>query len=166
MSRLFIGSLTGSHLKSFQFIVGSGKQIVLIQWDGKDGQAKALSVVGEVEKSLLENRFNDAKCDPSGRFFGGTMRIGNTCTHYSSLNKFKISHNFVFSEIDHDIFEMRLGTFYRFTSQEQFVALKGDIGVSNGLTWNEKTNKFYFIDSCDLDVKEFDYDPKTGNICK
>lgn len=35
-----------------------------------------------------------------------------------------------------------------------------------GLTWNEKTNKFYYIDSVDLDVKEFDYDPKTKNICK
>lgn len=44
--------------------------------------------------------------------------------------------------------------------------LKREIGVSNGLTWNEKTNKFYYIDSCDLDVKEFDYDPKTGSICE
>lgn len=24
----------------------------------------------------------------------------------------------------------------------------------------------YSIDSCDLDVKEFDYEPSTGNICK
>lgn len=44
--------------------------------------------------------------------------------------------------------------------------MKSEIGVSNGLTWNEKTNKFYYIDSCDLDVKEFDYDPKSGNICE
>lgn len=44
--------------------------------------------------------------------------------------------------------------------------LKNNIGVSNGLTWNEKTNKFYYIDSVDHDVKEFDYDPATGNICE
>lgn len=59
---------------------------------------------------------------------------------------------------------MRLGTFYRYTKAEGFVVLKQKIGVSNGLVWNEKNNKFYYIDSCDLDVKEYDYDPKTGNI--
>lgn len=125
-----------------QFIVGSGKKVVLIQWDGKSGQAAVVKTIGEVEQNLVENRFNDAKCDPSGRFYGGTMRI----------------------EINTDIFEKRLGTFYRFTAKEQFVPLKSQIGVSNGLAWNEKTNKFYYIDSCDLDVKEFDYDPKSGNI--
>jgi gluconolactonase len=59
-----------------QFIVGSGKKIVLIQWDGKSSQASVVKTVGEVEPDLPENRFNDAKCDPFGRFFGGTMRIG------------------------------------------------------------------------------------------
>lgn len=67
-------------------------------------------------------------------------------------------------EIDRDIFEKRLGTFYRFTKDEQFVPLKSSVGISNGLTWNEKTNKFYYIDSVDLDVKEYDYDPVTGNL--
>jgi len=127
-----------------QFILGSGKQIVLIQWDGLSSKASVVSVVGEVEPNMPENRFNDAKCDPFGRFYGGTMRI----------------------EVGNDIFEKRLGTFYRYTKREQFVPLRASIGVSNGLTWNQKTNKFYYIDSVDLDVKEFDYDPATGNICK
>lgn len=35
-----------------------------------------------------------------------------------------------------------------------------------GLTWNVKTNKFYYIDSMDWDIKEFDYDLETRNICK
>lgn len=93
-----------------QFIVGAGKKIVLIKWDGRSGQATVIKNVGEVEPNLEENRFNDAKCDPSGTFFGGTMRI----------------------EIDNDIFEKRLGTFYRYTKKEQFVPLKPEIGCSNG----------------------------------
>lgn len=59
-----------------QFVVGSGKNIVLIQWDGKSSQAKVVKTVGDVEPDLPENRFNDAKCDFAGRFYGGTMRIG------------------------------------------------------------------------------------------
>lgn len=72
----------------------------------------------------------------------------------------------LYTELEADIWEKRLGKFYRYTKNEKFVVLRDNVGISNGLTWNEKTNKFYYIDSCDLDVKEFDYDPKTGNICE
>lgn len=69
-------------------------------------------------------------------------------------------------ELDTDIFDHRLGSLYSFTKNGGFTVLKPKIGCSNGLTWNEKTKKFYYIDSVDLDVKEFDWDPKTGQLCK
>lgn len=100
----------------------------------------------EVEKdpAYKFNRFNDAKSDPKGRFYGGTMRL----------------------EECGDIFEVANGSFYKYAKDENVAKLRGDIGISNGLAWNTTTNKFYYIDSCQLDVKEFDYDPKTGNLCK
>lgn len=127
-----------------EFIIGTNKKITLIEWDGKSSEAKFVKTVGEVEFDLPDNRFNDAKVDSKGRFYGGTMRL----------------------EEKGDIFEARLGTFYRFDSkQKKFIALKKNIGVSNGLCWNEAGNLLYYIDSCDLDVKEYQVD-RSGDICK
>lgn len=120
-----------------RFIIGTDKKITLIEWDGKTSEAKFVKTIGEVEFDLPDNRFNDAKVDSVGRFYGGTMRL----------------------EAKGDIFEARLGTFYRFDSKQgKFVVLKENIGVSNGLCWNEAGNLLYYIDSCDLDVKEYQVD--------
>lgn len=128
-----------------QFAVGIGRRVGVVQWDGKSPKATLLRVALEVEdaEEFKQNRFNDAKADPSGRLYAGTMRIEN-------CDLFKLSH----------------GAFYKFAANEALVKLRDPVRISNGLAWNEKTNKFYYIDSCDLDVKEFDYDPATGNICK
>lgn len=40
------------------------------------------------------------------------------------------------------------------------------IYISNGMAWDQKSNKCYYIDSGKFDVKEYDYDPITGNLCK
>lgn len=79
-----------------------------------------------------------------GRFYGGTM-------HYEELG---------------DLLEVAAGTFYRYIKGEGVKDLLHKIHVSNGLAWNEKAKKFYFIDSCKFDVKEYDYDQKSGDICK
>lgn len=115
-------------------------------WDGKSSKAELIRIAGEVEKEDIykTNRFNDAKSDPTGRFYGGTMRL----------------------EECGNIFEKRLGSLYKHSKENGFEKIRENIGVSNGLAWNEKNNKMYYIDSCDMDVKEFDYDSKTGDICK
>lgn len=129
-----------------EFAVGINRRIGVVRWDGKSPKATLLRIALEVEPEARykTNRFNDAKADPHGRFFGGTMRL----------------------EECGDIFDAAEGSFYRFAQDQAVAKLKTNIGVSNGLAWNEKTNKFYFIDTCASDVKEFDYDPATGNISK
>ncbi|XP_055588960.1 regucalcin [Uranotaenia lowii] len=137
----FIIPVKNSHT---EFIIGTDRKLTLIDWDGVSEKASFVRTVGEVEFDKLDNRFNDAKVDPKGRFYGGTMRL----------------------EEKGDIFEMRLGTFYRYDAKKkEFVCLKKSIGVSNGLCWNEKKNLLYYIDSCDLDVKEYHVD-ENGDISK
>lgn len=129
-----------------QFAIGIGRRVGIVQWDGKSPKAKVVRIALEVEKdpAYKFNRFNDAKSDPKGRFYGGTMRL----------------------EECGDIFEVANGTLYKYAKDENVTTLRKDVAISNGLAWNTTTNKFYYIDSCQLDVKEFDYDPKTGNLCK
>jgi len=63
-----------------------------------------------------------------------------------------------------DLFGSSSGSLYSLAEGEEVKVLKTNVSVSNGLAWNEQKKKFYYIDTCQLDVKEFDYDPDTGNI--
>ena len=132
--------------KKNEFAIGVGRRIGIVHWDGISATTKLSRTVGEVEKSekYKNNRFNDAKADPKGRFYGGTMRL----------------------EEMGDIFDARLGSFYMYTKDTGFTNLISNIGVSNGLAWNENKKKFYYIDSIDHDVKVYDWDAETGNISK
>jgi len=127
-----------------RYAVGIGRRVGIIQWDGKSSHGKLLHIGFEVEEDdkYKNNRFNDAKADPIGRFYGGTMR---------------------FEELG-DLFEVAGGSFYQYTKGEGVKTLLQNIYVSNGLAWNEDIHKFYYIDSVKLDVKEFDYDPMSGDI--
>lgn len=63
------------HGTTDEFTIGTGRRITLIRWDGTSAKAAVIKTVGEVEFDLPDNRFNDAKTDPQGRFYGGTMRL-------------------------------------------------------------------------------------------
>lgn len=129
------------------FVVGAGRKVVLVLWDGVSNSAQVEKVLFEVEtndKRFEGNRFNDGKCDPEGRLFAGTMRyVGNE-------------------------FEHRWGSLYRYSRENggKVSTIKSDVGISNGLTWNERLKKFYYIDTTDYEVKEYDYDLKTGEVGK
>lgn len=127
-----------------EFIVGAKRRVLLIRWDGKSGQASVLKSLVEVDQDFFGNRINDGKVDPNGVLYFGSMG----------------------DEGRFDLAEVRVGTFYRFTNGTGAVALKKNVGISNGLTWDVKRNKFYYIDSVARDVKQFDYDSVKSEICK
>ena len=82
------------------------------------------------------NRFNDGKCDPAGRFLVGTMNMDEKTPG---------------------------GALYSFDGQAVTQLLSG-ITISNGLAWSPDSNAFYYIDTPTREVKAFDYDLSTGQI--
>lgn len=60
---------------SDKYAVGIGHRVGIIHWDGKSSKASLESIAFEVEHGQNSTRFNDAKADPFGRFYGGTMRL-------------------------------------------------------------------------------------------
>lgn len=82
-------------------------------------------------------RFNDGKCDPSGRFWVGTMSLagGKENSHL-----FCLDNNGQFS-----------------------VKLEG-VTISNGIVWSSDKQYMYYIDTPTRKVMEYSYDDETGNL--
>lgn len=123
-----------------QFLVGMERKAVIVRWNGRSPKAEVIRTVFEVDCGTT-NSINDIKTDRFGRFYGGT-RLEEGCDSNATAN----------------------GGFYMYEKGKCLKKLLNNIALSNGLMWVR--NKFYYIDTCAYDLKEFDYDPQTGNICK
>ena len=91
-------------------------------------------------------RFNDAKVDPRGSLWVGTMR-----------------NNVGPQGEDIDV-EFTEGVLYRIDPDRTFSEWMHGIGISNTLAWSPDRTKFYFGDSLANAIYEFDYDFATGAI--
>ena len=98
-----------------------------------------LTLLGDPEADLPQNRFNDGKCDPAGRFWAGTMAYTDQSTQ---------------------------GSLYRMDADLSIHKMVGDIGISNGIVWSLDKTTMYYIDSMANTVRAFGYDLATGNISK
>lgn len=100
-----------------------------------------LTMLGSPEPNRFENRLNDGKVDPAGRFWAGTMRIDDHMTNFT-------------------------GTLY---SLEPSLTIRnrwgdGTIGVSNGMAWSSDGRKFYYVDSPRRLIYAFDYEQESGEL--
>lgn len=125
--------------------------------------------MGTIVKVLCELpvngvRFNQFKVDKMGRLFFGTClteEVGESMDMLKRIGSFYKLVNL-----------SKVGKFQehflcpRFTMTEGLVMLKDNLGMGNGFVWNNMWNKMYFVDSYDMNIYEFDFDVKTGNICK
>lgn len=128
-----------------QFLVGTEHRSYIVQWNGKSPKAKIIEPVfdldcGEKQKPTV---INDLKTDPYGRIYGG-MKSVESCDNLTKKNL--------------------TGSFYRYEKGKCPERLFGNVYISNGLTWIG--DKFFYADSCTYDIKQFHYNPKTGDIGK
>lgn len=89
------------------------------------------------------NRCNDGKCDPEGRFFVGTMAIDQSGPE-----------------------SRRAGKLYCVQKDGSYQVVERDIGISNGLAWDVRNHRMYYIDTLTQEVWAYDYERESGLISK
>jgi len=104
-----------------------------------DETSGGLEQVCAPESHLPNNRFNDGKCDPAGRFWAGTMS---------------------------DKSESGAGALYRLDADLSVHKMVDHITTSNGMIWSLDARTMYYIDTPTRTVWAFDYDNATGALSR
>ncbi len=126
----FLGSVVPSD--SDDVVLLKNRSFVSLNWE-----KKSFETLGEVEKDLEDNRFNDGKCDPAGRYWAGTMPQAE---------------------------DGPFGGLYCMNHDLSIEKKLSDISISNGLVWTSDKKTMYYIDTPTKQVWAFDYDNETGSI--
>lgn len=129
------------------FLIGTKNKAAVIKWNGKSEEAIIIRIAFEVDctRRFQENSFSIAKADPKGRIYAGTRSLDSCIDYYKFLPT---------------------GVLYRYEKNKFVKRIHRKIYNSNGLTWNRKLNKMYFIDSCAHNIIEYDYNRENGGLCK
>lgn len=96
-----------------------------------------LKEIHKPEEHLQNNRFNDGKCDPAGRFWAGTMDIDA---------------------------KEGAGSLYMLDKQHNISKKLDNLSISNGIAWSPDYRFMYFIDTPTKQVVRYDFDNTSGTI--
>ena len=102
-----------------------------------DIQTQTSNSITDPESHLPDNRFNDGKCDPYGRFWGGTI----------SLKKIKGS-----------------ASLYCLDALQNIEKKLEGLTNSNGLTWSQDKKRFFHIDTPSRSIQAYAYNGATSEI--
>lgn len=102
-----------------------------------DTKTDELSVLSDVESDIVENRFNDGKCDPNGNLWVGSMHFAQS---KPNANLYKINE---------------LG---------KATKMLDNITISNGIVWSKDAKTMYYIDTPTKKIRAFDFDNNTSTI--
>ena len=103
-----------------------------------DPDSKHLEKLGAVEQGSPENRFNDGKCDPQGRFWAGTMDAKN--------------------------WKNPSGNLFRMTADQSIRKMQTEVVCSNGSGWSPDGRTMYYTETFRYAIYAYDFDPATGTI--
>jgi sugar lactone lactonase YvrE len=91
-----------------------------------------------VESDLPDNRFNDGKCDPQGRFWAGTM----DAVHWSAPT----------------------GNLFRMNAEGSVELMQSNVICSNGSGWSPDGSRMYYTESFRYAIFVYDFAPASGAI--
>ena len=130
------------HRVSTVVLSESGKVLVTVEngFAWFDLAASKLDMIVDPEADKPENRFNDGKCDPGGRFWAGTMHASATVPEKGSL--------------------------YRLDPDLSVHTMLTGVSISNGIVWTADRKTMYFNDTIPGTVTAFDFDNETGDISR
>ncbi len=97
-----------------------------------------LQKLASVEEDLPENRFNDGKCDPHGRFWAGTM--------------------------DAKDWKKPSGNLFRMDADQTVTKMQSQVICSNGSGWSLNGRTMYYTESFRYAIFAYDFDPSSGTI--
>ncbi len=102
-----------------------------------DTKTEEINVLSDVESDIVENRFNDGKCDPNGNLWVGSMHLKQSQPNAS---------------------------LYRINAEGKTDTMVKNITISNGIVWSKDTKTMYYIDTPTGNIKAYDYDTKTSTV--
>ncbi|MHB8301737.1 MAG: SMP-30/gluconolactonase/LRE family protein [Acidobacteriaceae bacterium] len=103
-----------------------------------DPATNRLQKLAGVEADLPENRFNDGKCDPQGRFWAGTM--------------------------DAKDWKKPSGNLFRMDSDRTVTKMQTHVICSNGSGWSPDGRTMYYTESFRYAIFAYDFDQDNGSI--
>ncbi|XP_028935728.1 regucalcin-like isoform X1 [Ornithorhynchus anatinus] len=119
------------------YVVALGTSLGFLDWD-----TGSVATVARLETDKPNNRFNDGKVDPAGRFVAGTMP----------------------EALRPGVWERRQGALYTLFADGSVVRQLDQLDISNGLDWSPDHRTFFHIDSLTYSVRAFGYDLQTGRM--
>ncbi|XP_037937575.1 regucalcin-like [Teleopsis dalmanni] len=118
------------------YVVGLGKKVAKIQWDGHSPHCKLIRILFEIRNKDKHIWINDGKCVANGTLFTGSASC-NFSRPYQNL--------------------------YKYEGGGAPEIIKPNVSLSNGLAWNYKRSELYHVDSGANTITQFGFD-QNGDI--